>query len=101
MPHLKAVYEKRYATDPKVAFVVVSLDDDRQRLDKYLADAKFPFTVLHASFDTMGKQYRVTDTPTTFYIDPKGIIRYTAKGTEPHGDADARITWFIEELKKQ
>ena len=100
MPHLKAVYEKRYAADPKVAFVIVSLDDDRQRLNKYLAEAKFPFTVLHSSFATTGKQYRVTDTPTTYYIDTKGVIRYMVKGIEPHGDADARIVWFIEELKK-
>ena len=100
MPHLKAVYEKQYSADPKVAFVLVSLDDDRQRLDKYLAEAKFPFPVLHSSFSTTGKQFKVTDTPTTYYIDTKGVIRYMAKGTEPHGDADARIAWFIEELKK-
>jgi hypothetical protein len=97
---LKEVYEKKYAADPKVVFVIVSLDDDSQRLAKYLADAKFPFTVLHGSFATTGKEFKVTDTPTTLYIDPKGVIRYMARGTEPHGDADARIAWFIEELRK-
>jgi hypothetical protein len=93
-------YEKKYANDPRVAFVVVSLDDDPRRLNRYLADAKFPFTVLYSSFSAAGKQYQVSDTPTTFYIDAKGMIRYMAKGIEAHGDADARISWFIEELKK-
>jgi len=39
--------------------------------------------------------------PATFYIDRQGLIRYEARGTEPHGDADERIRWFIDELKKQ
>jgi hypothetical protein len=94
------VYEKKYAADPKVAFVLVSLDDDRQRLDKYLSEARFPFTVVHSSFKAAGKQFKITDTPTTFYVDPRGMVRYMAKGTEPHGDSDDRIVWFIEELKK-
>ena len=34
-----------------------------------------------------------------FYID-RGTIRYEARSLEPHGDTEARITWYIDELKR-
>jgi hypothetical protein len=97
LPHIKALYEQRYAEDPEVAFVLVSLDDDAKRLQRYLAKMNFPFTVVHSSFDTVGAKYNVTNTPTTFYIDKTGVIRFMTKG----GEGEARIVRNIEELKNK
>jgi hypothetical protein len=101
LPHLKKVYEEQYRNDPDVAFVLVSMDDDLRRVKRYTDELQFPFPVDHSSLDQAEKLYKVTDTPTTFYIDRTGVIRYVARGNDPHGDADARIRWFIEELKKR
>ncbi len=101
MPHIKKVYEESYRNDPNVAFVLVSMDDDLRRVERYANEMKFPFPVEHSSLEQAEKLYKVTDTPTTFYIDRDGMIRYVARGVEAHGDSDARIRWFVEELKKR
>ena len=47
MPHLKASYAK-YQNNPNVAFLLVSIDEDSKRLQRYLAEMKFPFPVARA-----------------------------------------------------
>lgn len=100
MPHIRLVFEK-YRADERVAFLLVSLDDDPGRLARYLERQKFAMTVAHADLRLAAERFNVTDVPTTFYIDRGGIIRYEARGLEAHGESAERITWFIEELKRQ
>ena len=45
MPLIQQVYE-RYKDDPAVRFVLVSLDDDPKRLERYVAERKFQMPVL-------------------------------------------------------
>ncbi len=99
MPHIRKVYET-YRGDPQVAFVLVSLDDDLKRLDRYVSEMKFGMPVARGDRASAESLFNVTDIPATFYIDRAGTIRYEVRGLEPHGDADARITWFVEELKR-
>jgi hypothetical protein len=83
-----------------VRFVLVSLDDDPKRLERYLAERKFAMPVLRMTRADAEAALNVLDTPTTFYVDAGGTIRYEVKGLEPHGDAVARVAWYIEQLKK-
>ena len=80
-------------------FVLVSLDDDPARLERYLAERKFAMPVLRMTREQAAALLDVQDTPWTFYVDASGVIRYEVRGLEPHGDAVARITWYIEQLK--
>ena len=98
MPHLKTTYEK-FRNDPNVAFLLVSIDDDMGRLQRYLADMKFPFPVAHASKEEMERAMGFNDLPSTFYVDRRSIVRYQVLGFESHGDSDARVSWYIEQLK--
>jgi hypothetical protein len=82
-----------------VRFVLVSLDDDPARLERYLAERKFAMPVLRMTRDQAAALLDVQDTPSTFYVDASGVIRYQVRGLEPHGDAVARISWYIEQLK--
>ena len=100
MPHLKSVYAK-FQNDPKVAFVLVSIDDDAKRLQQYVDQMKFPFQVVHASSQEMQRAMGFNDLPSTFYIDPAGIVRYQVLGVESHGDSDARVSWYIDQVKAQ
>ena len=81
-------------------FFLISLDDDPARLDRYVAERKFAMPVARYSRDQAARVFNVHDTPTTFYIDGTGTIRYQITGVEPHGDAVDRVTWYIDTLKR-
>ena len=98
MPHLKKVFAS-YQADPGVVFLMVSLDDDPKRIQRYLNDQQFPMPVARASKDHVQAAMRIDDVPATFYVDREGVVRYATKGVETHGDSAARVTWFIEQLK--
>ena len=82
-------------------FILVSLDDDPARLDRYVAERKFAMPVARYSREQAMTVFNVHDTPTTFYVDRSGTIQYQVTGVEPHGDAVDRVTWYIEQLKAQ
>jgi len=99
LPHLKAVYT-RFKNDPNVAFLLVSIDDDQKRLQRYLAEMQFPFPVVHAAKEEMERAMGFNDLPSTFYVDRDGVVRYQVLGFESHGDSDNRVAWYIDQLKK-
>jgi hypothetical protein len=41
------------------------------------------------------------NTPSTFYVDRDGIVRYQITGGEPHGDSPSRVPWFVDQLLSQ
>ena len=98
MPLIQKAYEK-YQGMPGVKFILVSLDDDPARLEKYAAERKFAMPVLRYNSEQAAKMFNVHDTPTTFYVDKSGTIQYQVTGIEPHGDAVDRVSWYIENLK--
>jgi hypothetical protein len=99
LPHLKTAYEK-YQSDSGVAFVLVSIDDDEKRLERYLGEMKFPFTILRADKDEAQQKMGFDDLPATFYLDREGVVRFEARGLESHGDARERVTWYIDQLRQ-
>ncbi len=99
MPHLKNAYAK-YSSDPVVVFLLVSIDEDEKRLQRYLDDAKFPFPVARLSIEQAQKLMGFDNVPSTFYVDRGGIVRYQVTGTESHGDSAIRVSWYIDQLKK-
>ena len=98
MPHLKASYAK-YQNDSKVAFMLVSIDEDMKRLQRYLTEMKFPFPVVRLSSDDAQGVMGIDNTPSTFYIGSDGIVRYQVVGGESHGDSPQRVSWYIDQLK--
>jgi hypothetical protein len=83
-----------------VAFVLVSIDDDPERLQRYVAERKLAMTVARLDARSAEQALGVSDIPATFYVDRDGVIRYEARGIESHGDSAERIAWYIEELKR-
>jgi peroxiredoxin len=100
LPLIQKAYGK-YQGMPGVKFILVSLDDDPARLEKYVAERKFAMPVLRYHREQAAKVFNVHDTPTTFYVDKSGTIQYQVTGIEPHGDAVDRVSWYIENLKAQ
>ena len=98
MPHLKASFAK-YQNDPNVAFLLVSIDEDTKRLQRYINEMKFPFPVVRLPTAQAAQAMGVDNTPTTFYVGSDGIVRYMIVGGESHGDSPARVSWYIDQLK--
>jgi branched-subunit amino acid aminotransferase/4-amino-4-deoxychorismate lyase len=98
LPHLKASYAT-YQNDPKVAFVLVSIDEDMKRLQRYLNEMKFPFPVVRLSTEQAEQLMKIDNTPTTFYVGSDGVVRYQLVGGEAHGDSPQRVSWYIDQLK--
>ena len=98
MPHLKTAYAK-YRNDPIVVFLLVSIDDDQKRLQRYLNEMQFPFPVARAAKEHVQQAMGFDDLPSTFYVDRDGVVRYEARGFESHGDSPSRVSWFIDELR--
>jgi hypothetical protein len=96
---MKTAFAK-YASDPGVAFLLVSLDSDPKRLQRFLDDQRFPMPVARATQSEAQQALSFDDVPATFYVDREGIVRFETRGMETHGDAAARITWYIDELKR-
>ena len=79
--------------------MLVSIDEDAKRLRRYLDEMKFPFPVARITAAQAGQLMGVDNTPMTFYVDRKGVVRYQTNGSESHGDSTNRVGWFIDQLK--
>jgi thiol-disulfide isomerase/thioredoxin len=99
LPQLKTAYAK-YQNDPKVAFILVSIDEDDKRLQRYLTEMKFPFPVARLDAAQAEKAMGFDNVPQTFYVDAGGVVRYQLNGSESHGDSVGRVGWYIDQLKQ-
>jgi hypothetical protein len=100
LPHLKSAYAK-YESDPGVAFLLVSIDEDAKRLQRYLTEMKFPFPVARVSADDAERLMGFDNIPSTFYVGRDGVVRYQTTGSESHGDSPVRVSWYIGQLLEQ
>jgi hypothetical protein len=99
LPHLKTAYAT-YQNDPGVAFLLVSIDEDQKRLQRYLSEMKFPFPVARIRAEEAGRLLGLDNTPMTFYVDRQNVVRYQTNGSESHGDSPLRVGWYIDQLKR-
>ena len=82
-----------------MAFLLVSLDTDVKRLQRFLDEQQFSMPVARAAQATMQDAMGFDDVPATFYVDREGVVRYETRGVETHGDSAARVTWYLETLR--
>lgn len=97
LPQLKTSFAK-YGNDPNVAFLLVSVDEDSKRLERFLAEMKFPFPVVRADLEQVEQAMGFDNVPATYYVDADGVVRYQIDGTDTHGDSPTRVSWFIDQL---
>ena len=82
-----------------MAFLLVSIDQDSKRLQRYLSEMKFPFPVARVTSDEAQQLMGIDNTPSTFYVGSDGIVRYMVVGGESHGDSPTRVSWYVDQLK--
>jgi thiol-disulfide isomerase/thioredoxin len=99
LPQLKTAYAK-YQSDPNVVFLLVSIDEDDKRLQRYLGEMKFPFPVARLTAEQAEHSMGFDNVPATFYVDAAGVVRYQLNGSESHGDSVGRVAWYIDQVKQ-
>ena len=99
LPNIKTAYTK-YQNNPNVKFLLVSIDEDSKRLDRYLANMKFPFPVVRANPADAEKTMGFDNLPDTLYVDKSGVVRYQVNGFDLFGDSPDRVVWFVDQLLK-
>jgi hypothetical protein len=70
-------------------------------LQRYLDEMKFPFPVARVDAAHAQQMMGFDNTPSTFYVDRDGIVRYQITGGDSHGDSPTRVSWFVDQLKTQ
>jgi len=88
---------RKYADDPDVEILTVSVDGNRDEIEKWLAENGHDLPMLLDE----GYSYRagVQGWPTTWFVDRKGRIAYTHMGSL--AALVDEYSWRIEDLKKR
>lgn len=92
MPNIQGLYES--LDNENVAFVMLSLDEDKEAAQKYIANQGFTFPVYFYNGRRPGV-YNSSVVPTTFIISPDGMIV-----SKKLGMANYNTTTFKEFLSK-
>lgn len=95
MPSIQNLYNT--VDKDKVAFVMLSLDqeDQRPKIGKFLDDKEFTFPV-YLPASSLPKLLRVTTIPTTFIISPDGKVKSKKVGMANYDTEEMRV--FLREL---
>ena len=86
----------------KVTFVAIGLDesaDDGKRFHKKLKLKNMTLVYMPADKSSIAASYGADHMPSTFVIDPKGVVRYVRSGFEK-GDTDGEYKQMKEQLEK-
>ncbi len=72
LPAAQRVHERH----PDVAFVGIDEDEQAYVADTLVRSYGLTFPVIHDASNTLAGRFRVTSMPTTFVVDPQGLIRW-------------------------
>jgi peroxiredoxin len=95
MPSIQSLYND--VDQEKIAFVMLSLDQDNQsrKIARYIAKQNYTFPVFQPA-TPLPESLRVTTIPTTFIISPDGKIKYKHVGLANYDTKEMRE--FLEKL---
>lgn len=89
---------ERMTKDHDVVVLGVSVDDEPDDIPRFVADTKVHFPVAWDRGQRVSKLYNPTAMPTSFIIDPDGVVRHVHAGFHP--GEDAAIAHEVDELSK-
>ena len=89
-PDLRDAYNALRADN--VAFVGIGMQDDTEKLKKFVADKGVPYTIVEDPKGKVGDAFGVLGLPTTILVDSTGIVRkvYTGAVTKDQVIADIK-----------
>jgi len=79
MPSIHNLYET-YADNEDLVFVMIALENDKQKVKKFIDKKEYKFPVYFPINSQIPKVYKSQSIPTTFVLDSKGYIDYKKIG---------------------
>lgn len=92
-PDLKAAYIalKAEQKEDNIAFVGIGLQDDTDKLKKFVADNAVPYIIVEDPKGKVGDAYGVLGMPTTVLVDSSGVVRKVFTGPVTRDQVIAEI----------
>lgn len=97
LPLFQKTMEK-YQTDPGVAFLAISTDEDRELVQPYLNNNDYKLPVVFA--DRIDEHFSVSSIPTTIILNPRGEVVFRMRGFNPNEDFLVRLSEKIEAARR-
>ncbi|MDR8393150.1 TlpA family protein disulfide reductase [Aliifodinibius sp. S!AR15-10] len=94
MPNIQSLYEE-YKDSQKIAFVMVSVDEDAEKAEAFIARKEFTFPVYHLAGPRPGS-LQSTVLPTTFVINRQGKIVAKKSGMASYNTSQFKS--FLEKI---
>lgn len=88
MPH----FEKAYAENPDVAFMMINIDEIKTNGEKYVESQGFTFPVYYDTTGEAAEKYGIMYIPMTFLIDKNGELVGHVDGSMSKEDLDKCIS---------
>lgn len=97
MPGIQDLYT---ATQPEnVAFVMISVDKDFDRLQRFMRRKKYTFPVYRLADNSIPAMYASQTIPTTFVISSAGKLAFRHEGMANYNTADFK-SFLLEQTRK-
>lgn len=97
VPDLRRLH-KRFAEDPRVVLISVSVDDDEQKWSNFLAQNQMAWTQIRDEHNRFTRKFMTRDglaIPTYMVVDGEGLIRYRSTGAQQF-----TVAFLVDEVKK-
>jgi thiol-disulfide isomerase/thioredoxin len=78
MPHIESLYKKVKDTE-NLEFLMIALDKEFEKSQKFIEDKEFTFPVVHASYG-INNSLQSESIPTTMVVNPEGEIIFYQEG---------------------
>jgi thiol-disulfide isomerase/thioredoxin len=78
MPHISELY-KSLSNEPNIEFLLIGLDNDIRKSQKFLEGKSWTFPTVHASFG-LNSSLQSQSIPTTLVVSPSGKIVFYQQG---------------------
>jgi len=98
LEQLKTAY-KIYENNPKIAFAIVSVDENKKKVPLEVKKHGYEFPVFYAD-EKIDSDYKVESVPKLYIIDAQGIIRFQKDGFDNNSYYLKELDWMIEAAMK-
>ncbi len=92
LPHFQAAYE---ASSDDVAILAVDERESPEHVAAFAKELGLTFPIPLDTDGRVGVEYRVRAYPTTFFIDPDGVIQRVIRGTTTRAVLDSTVAGMV------
>jgi thiol-disulfide isomerase/thioredoxin len=93
MPSIELLHQE---LGEKIKIIALSIDDNREELDKYIKNHDLNFKIFHDKEQQIPRLFGINKYPETFLISPDGMLTFQFSG--PRNWASATMTKYLSSI---